>query len=148
MLQTVRRLPIIAEPRVPSQAGPLEICSGQNGTRTGFSTDCVCCSVPVRMLFRSSTYVVPCQYVCSVPVRMLFRASTYVVPCQYHSTCVPYHSHHQHVSFTGISGRNLGTYQKAAMLRKLESVGWSRCFSSLKGQSILFPGGWSSDIWL
>jgi hypothetical protein len=47
MLQTVSRLPIIAEARDPSQAGPLEIYSGQNGTVTGFSSDCVGCSLPV-----------------------------------------------------------------------------------------------------
>jgi hypothetical protein len=47
MLQTVSRLPIIAEARFPSQAGPNEICSGQNGTGTGFSSDFVGCSLPV-----------------------------------------------------------------------------------------------------
>jgi hypothetical protein len=112
MLQTVSRL-LIAEARVPSQAGSRQIFSGQNGTGTGF-------------------FLTFCT---------VFPYILYGFPCQYHSTCVPYHSLHQHVSLTGISGRNLGTYQNAAMLRKFLGVGWSRCFSSLKGQGILFPGG-------
>jgi hypothetical protein len=50
MLQTVSRLPIIAEARVPSQAGPIEICSGQIGTGTGFLSDFVGCSLSVPFI--------------------------------------------------------------------------------------------------
>ena len=63
MLQTVSRLRIIAEARVPSQAGPIEICSGQNGTRAGFPSDCVCFSLPVPF------------EVCSIPQSSAARLS-------------------------------------------------------------------------
>lgn len=71
MLQTVSRLLIIAEVRVPSQ---IQICSVQSGTATGVSLHCV-------GFFPAST------------IRPVFH------------TCL-----HQHVSLTGISDRNLGTY--------------------------------------
>lgn len=58
MLQTVSRL-LIAEARVPSQAGSRQIFSGQNGTGTGFFlTFCtVFRASTIRPVFHTTVFI-------------------------------------------------------------------------------------------
>jgi len=54
MTQAVCRWPVTAEARVPSQAGPSEICSEYSGTVTGFLTspsDTLTCVRPLSFRY-------------------------------------------------------------------------------------------------